>query len=118
MYLKPFALSRPLIDENDLPRAFLWLCAPYVWETSHNLEQFRTTLRYITIDKVNWHMWEIKDAILHDYVQNSILMTKQRILLQGQARCLVFRGKGFCRKAWVHQSRESQKYPLEPCLKT
>lgn len=50
-----------------------------------NLEQFRTTLWYITIDQVNWHMWEIKDVILHDYVQNSILMTKQRILLQGQA---------------------------------
>ncbi|KAI5342191.1 hypothetical protein L3X38_010066 [Prunus dulcis] len=82
-------LGNTLCNDNnadDLPWEFLWLCAPDVWETSHNLEQFRTTLRYITTDQVNWYLWEIKDAILHDYVQNSILMIKQRILLQGQAR--------------------------------
>jgi len=84
--LKPLALSRPFTDEDrQWPRALRWLGAPDVRETGHNLEQFRTTMRYMTTDQVNWHPWGSDDTTLKHYVQSSIPATKQRILLDGPA---------------------------------
>ncbi|KAI5334898.1 hypothetical protein L3X38_025031 [Prunus dulcis] len=92
-YLKPLALAQPLNNVDLFPRAFRWLSAPDVRETSHNLEQFRTTLRYISIDQVNWHLWGTDDANLHDYVKKSIPMTKKRILVQGPAGYACYLGE-------------------------
>ncbi|XP_021833459.1 uncharacterized protein LOC110773259 [Prunus avium] len=111
-YLKPLALSRPCTDEDSQwPRALRWLSAPDVRETSHNLEQFRITLRYITTDQVNWYPWGTDDTTLPHYVQSSIPATKQRILLQGPAGYAWYLGE---RVAVQSLGAPDQRIPKRP----
>ncbi|KAL6279570.1 hypothetical protein ACE6H2_016451 [Prunus campanulata] len=68
-YLSMDALSRRLVSSTG----GYWRA----WE-------FRTTLQYITTDQANWHSWGIEDANLHDYMQNSIPMTKKGFYCKDQ----------------------------------
>ncbi|XP_034198049.1 uncharacterized protein LOC117613549 [Prunus dulcis] len=91
-YLKPLALTRPLNNVDLFPRAFRWLSAPDVRGTSHNLEQFRTTLRYISTDQ-------------HSYDQKKDSTTRTSRL------CLVFRRKGIYAKLRYSRATSPEKTP-------
>ncbi|CAB4286274.1 unnamed protein product [Prunus armeniaca] len=83
-HLKPLALTRPLTDVDWLLRAFRWLSAPDVRETSHNLEQFRTTLRYTSTDqRTGWLNPLIIDSFEMSMSYISIIQLSSIIVQKG-----------------------------------
>ncbi|KAL6269790.1 hypothetical protein ACE6H2_026701 [Prunus campanulata] len=65
-----------------------------------------------------WRAWEgIEDAKLHDYVQNSIPMTKQRILLQGPAGYAWYLGERIYVQSLSTAEPRVPRRPLRTMLK-